>query len=172
MSCNACVTLYKSLVRSHLEYAEVVWSPHYKKDIEHLERVQMRASKIFFKNRQLSYEERLKYLKLPTLKYRRIRGDMIEMYKLTHGLYDTSSSVKFTYNVNARTRGHRFKLYPHHVKYDLRRYFFTNRAFNIWNSLPESVVDACTVNAFKNRLDDFWSDLDARYNWHLDITGA
>ena len=61
---------------------------------------------------------------------------------------------------------------PHHVKYDLRRYFFTNRAFNIWNSLPESVVDACTVNAFKNRLDDFWSDLDARYNWHLDITGT
>ena len=82
------------------------------------------------------------------------------------------SLAVYNYNVNARTRGHRFKLYPHHVKYDLRRYFFTNRAFNIWNSLPESVVDACTVNAFKNRLDDFWSDLDARYNWHLDITGT
>jgi len=57
-----------------------------------------------------------------------------------------------------RTRGTKFKLVQHHCHYDLRKYNFTNRVILIWNSLPNFVVSAGTINTFKNRLDKFWSD--------------
>ena len=77
--------LYKSLVRSIVEYNSSVWSPSYMGQIEELEKVQRRATKLVRGCRNLPYVERLKYLKLPTLRFRRCRGDMIETYKLlTH----------------------------------------------------------------------------------------
>ena len=166
------VMLYKSLVRSHIEYAGAVWSPHHKKSIELIENVQKRATRAFCRDKNLSYEERLRYLNLPTLRFRRIRGDMIELYKVTHGFYDRASSVRVGRCENARTRGHQYRLFPKHVHYDLRKYFFSNRVINMWNSLPDFVVSACTISTFKKRLDFFWSDQDACYNWHCDITGT
>ena len=76
------------MVRSHLEYAGSVWSPHSKSLIEVLERVQKRATKMISKFRNLNYSERLRKLKLPTLAYRRLRGDAIEMFKVLTGKYD------------------------------------------------------------------------------------
>lgn len=77
---DSFVVLYKSIVRSHLEYSECVWNPHHQQLIEKLEKVQKRATKLIIAVKLLKYEERLRYLNLPTLKYRRIRGDMIEVY--------------------------------------------------------------------------------------------
>lgn len=74
--------LYTALVRPHLEYAHAIWSPHLMKDIELVENVQRRARKMIPELSKLSYEERLQKLNLPTLSYRRVRGDMIEVYKL------------------------------------------------------------------------------------------
>jgi hypothetical protein len=74
--------LYKALVRSHLEYGNVIWRPHYRKDILKLEKIQKRATKCIKSISHLTYEERLKFLKLPTLEYRRARGDMIQTYKI------------------------------------------------------------------------------------------
>jgi len=68
------------MVRSHLEYANTVWNLHGEQLIKDLERVQMRATKLVFGLKKKCYKERL--MELPTLKYRRIRGDMIEVYKL------------------------------------------------------------------------------------------
>ena len=74
------LTLYKSLERSHLEYASNIWSPYKKGLIESIEKVQRRATKIMPNLKYLPYEDRLKAFKLPTLIYRRFRGDMLETY--------------------------------------------------------------------------------------------
>jgi len=85
---DAFVMLYKSLIRSHLEYANSVWNPHRLGLIKDLEKVQMRATKLVIAIKNLTYKDRLKKLKLPTLKYRRIRGDMIEVYKILTNTYE------------------------------------------------------------------------------------
>ena len=70
-----------------------------------------------------------------------------------------------------KTRGNKFKIVQHHCHYDLRKYNFTNRVILIWNSLPNFVVSAGTINTFKNRLDKFWSDQDILYDYRADLHG-
>jgi len=69
------------MVRPHLEYSNSVWCPFKKGDIENIEKVQKRATKLILSLKKLPYHERLRQLKLPTLKYRRLRGDMIEVLR-------------------------------------------------------------------------------------------
>ena len=78
--------LYVSLIRPHLEYAVPVWNPYLKKDIEKLEDVQHRATRLVPSIKKISYEERIKILKLTTLETRRKRGDLIEFYKILNEL--------------------------------------------------------------------------------------
>jgi len=80
--------LYKSLIRPHLEYAHAVTYPRYEKDANLIEGVQRRATKMIPQLKDLSYTERLTALKLPSMYYRRGRGDMIECYKYLHGKYN------------------------------------------------------------------------------------
>ena len=74
--------LYISLVRPHLEFASSIWNPHLKRDIQTLENVQRRASKIPSELKALPYEKRLEVWKISTLEIRRNRGDLIEMFKV------------------------------------------------------------------------------------------
>ena len=76
-------------IRSHLEYANSVWNPHRLGPIKDQEKVQMRATKLVITIKNLTYKDRLKRLKWPTLKYRRIRGDMIEVYMILTNKYDS-----------------------------------------------------------------------------------
>jgi len=78
--------LYKALVCSHLEYANASWSPYKKCDIYVLKGVQRRATKSSNSIKHLTYENKTKKIKLPTLKYHRARGDMIEVFKILHCL--------------------------------------------------------------------------------------
>jgi len=75
MDRDTFIMLYKCLVRPHFEYANTVWSPYKKGDVEAIKKVQKRATELVIK--QLSYIDHLVHLRLTTLKYRRLRGDMI-----------------------------------------------------------------------------------------------
>ena len=76
------IRLYKSLVRPRLEYCIQAWSPHHKKDIEVLKREQKRATKMVYGHGDLNYKDRLSLLELPSLEERRVRGYLIEAFKL------------------------------------------------------------------------------------------
>lgn len=159
--------LYKALVRPHLEYANQVWAPNLKKDIVAIENVQRRATKLIPGYKDLTYKERLEHLKLPTLAYRRLRGDMIEMYKILTGKYDPNVSDFVKVNTNDR-RGHQLKVFKQHTRLNLRKYSFVHRSVNLWNSLPEGVVNAPKTHTFERRLDKLWAkepikfDMDAQ----------
>ena len=93
INCKSFSKLFKTLIRPVLEYGYIIWSPRFKKDIEAIERVQKRATKLVYNVRNTSYIDRLRVLKIPSLTYRRFRGDMIQVYKLLHNLED----IPFTY---------------------------------------------------------------------------
>ena len=100
--------LYKSLVRPHLEYANVVWGPHFKGDIKLVEKVQRRATKLAQQYKTLPYEDRLRALELPSLVHRRRGGDVIFTYKLMTGKTNIDKDVFFKFT-NRKTRGHSHK---------------------------------------------------------------
>ena len=165
---NTFLPLYKALVRSHLDYASSVWAPYKVKHLEQIEGVQRRATKQIPGLAELTYSERLKKLKLPTLAYRRIRGDMIETYKILTGKYDTKSEkflkLRENYTQRPGSRGHSLKLFAQRANKELRKHSFGVRIVQIWNDLPEAVISAKTLNTFKNRLDKYWQDQDVLYN--------
>ena len=96
------LTLFKSIVRPHLEYGNSVWSVIYKKEAIQLENVQRRATKQIKNIQHKTYTQRLKYLGLPSLQYRRLRADMVETYKILNNIdkvqYETNSSFKSNYH--------------------------------------------------------------------------
>ena len=87
--------LYKCYVRPHMEYCVQSWSPHLKRDISCLERVQRRATKLVNGMKGLDYQRRLKVLNLTTLEKRRLRGDLIETFKIAKGLDDVNVEAFF-----------------------------------------------------------------------------
>ena len=148
--------LYKSLVRPHLEYCNQIWRPYLRKHIAAIENVQRRATRMIPGMSGLTYEERLTKLKLPTLEYRRMRGDMIETYKILSGKYDSAiTEGLFTIN-NRISRGHNLKLEVHRPNTNMRKNTFTFRCVNKWNQLPEEVITAPSVRSFENKLDKYW----------------
>ena len=161
--------LYKSLVRSHIEYGHSVWNPYRIGIISDLERVQKRATKMVKNCKKLSYSDRLRFLEIPTLKFRRSRGDMIEVFKILNGFYDASVSPILLRNYDTRTRGNNLKLIHSRSRLDVKKYSFSSRIVSLWNMLPNWVVLSESVNSFKNNLDKLWVSQDLYYNWEADI---
>ena len=145
--------LYKSMVRPHLEYANNIWSPHLKRQSVSIERTQRRATKIISKLQNLPYETRLKKLSLPSLKFRRLRGDLIQAFKIFNGLDNIPINSIFKLCHNTNTRNSLFKIFVTHAYTNKKKYSFNNRVAKYWNNLSPSTKTAKNTNNFKDSLD-------------------
>ena len=163
LTVHTFVQLYKALVRPILEYGHSVWQPALETLQQDIEDVQRRATKFIGHLKDKPYPERLSILKLPSLEHRRRRGGMIDLFKYFTGIYDASRPI-FELAPNSNTRGHSKKLIKKRSRLAVRRNFFSERVVSGWNSLPESVISAHSVNAFKNRPDAHWATHPAIYN--------
>jgi len=153
--------LYKSLVRPHLDYCIQAWRPHLGKDIDVLERVQRRMSRMVEGCKDVSYEKRLQMLGLTTLEMRRVRADLIEVYKIFQGLdrveekdFFQRSQQGTSYLDVGRTRGNRYKLHKKRFRLVAAKYNFGNRAVNDWNRLPDRIVQIEELGKFKGELNN------------------
>jgi len=149
------VPLYKAIVRPHLEYCIQAWRPYRKKDIDKLERVQRRATKLIPELKDLSYESRLIKCGLTTLETRRLRGDQIEVFKILNGYEDIDRNILFKLKEGSRTRGHNAALVKEQCRLDMRKFSFSQRVINDWNKLSDDCVNASSVNMFKNKIDSY-----------------
>ena len=157
--------LFTSVVRPILEYGQNTWSPH-KTQINEIENVQRRSSKQLPGMKEKSYTERLTEIDLPCLLTRRIRGDLIETYKLLHEKYDAEVSGElFRLNRNTNTRNNGWKIAKQGSRINCRRYFYTLRTVNIWNRLDAATVNASSLYGFKQKIDGFLKAKEIYYDF-------
>ena len=126
-----------------------MWSPVSHAQIEKLEKVQRRFTKRLFGLSKMTYTARLQYLKLQSLERRRLNQDLIMCYKIVRGMVDVNFQTFFTLSGSS---SHCYKISFHHYRVNARLNFFSNRVIAVWNSLPETVVTAPTIDIFKSLL--------------------
>ena len=149
--------LFTTLVRPNLEYNNPIWGPHFMLDQRRVEKIQRRATRLLPHLQDKSYSERLSALSLPSLSYRRHRGDLILLYKIINNYFNSDFTDLFTYSTSS-TRGHQFKLFKPHTRLLCRSNYFFNRLINDWNRLPSAIVNANSINHFKSLLDNYLFD--------------
>ncbi|XP_045111446.1 uncharacterized protein LOC123504743 [Portunus trituberculatus] len=144
--------LIVTMIRPRLEYAAVLWSPRMARDKRKLECMQRAVTKLPQTLVNLSYEQRLEKLSLPTLEKRREKGDLITMYRIL------SSSEKLDRDDlvvrdmrSGRKHGRKVKMNV--CTKDIKKYSFPQRIVGIWNALEKEVVEAKTIHGFKEKLD-------------------
>ncbi len=146
--------MYNSFVRPRLEYAVQYWSLHHAKDIAKLG-VQLRATKMIPSLRNKTYEERLSHLNLLSLEKHRLRGKLIECFKVLNGFTNVDLTKLIGMNDTTRKRNNSTKLKCRQVHSDCTKFFFTNAVVRDWNRLPQSVVHSNSIASFKKKIDRY-----------------
>ena len=157
---NLHLSLFKTFVRPILEYNTAIWSPNFisKEDTKTVEKVQRQFTKRLCQKNNIKfqdYDERLHILNLETLETRRIKFDITLMFKIKNNLIDIDFDKFFKnkLSTNYNLRGHDQQLdIP---KYSGSKYhdnFFSNRILNIWNNLPQDLVNSRNLYTFKTNL--------------------
>ena len=114
-------------VRPIVEINSVIWSPSTARDMDAVERVHRRFTKCFSGLRSMSFDDRLKYLNVPSLELKRLHADLFLCYKIVSGLAKVQSGLFFV------TRGYKYKLYRRNNNVCMRSTFFTERVIHTWN---------------------------------------
>ena len=147
------VQLYKVFVRPHLEYCQQACSPHLIKDQNKLEQIQRRATKLVKSLKELSYEQRLKELNLYSLEDRRIRGELIIMYRIMNKDIGIAYTDLFKLK-ESKCRGHTLSVqYGKTSNLDIRHNSFTQRVIKPWNNLPQRIISSPNIKLFKKSYD-------------------
>jgi hypothetical protein len=87
---------------------------------------------------------------------------MVETFRIINNIDKENSNTIFLKNENT-TRGHKHKIYKRQCRTNIRKYIFSQRVVDIWNSLPAKVIESNTVNGFKNQLNLHWKDLEIKF---------
>ena len=149
------INVYKTLIRPHIEYCTQAWAPVARHGnwslILKLEGIQRNITRVIYGLEDLNYKHRLESLGLTTLLERRMRGDLIETFKI---LNDKNNYGKDFFNVSSRT-GNLLSRSMSKTKTTKQLDFFSNRVIKYWNKLPNHVKNSTSVNNFKNNLDKF-----------------
>ncbi|KFW11618.1 hypothetical protein N327_06699, partial [Fulmarus glacialis] len=153
------LSLYSALVTPHMECYVQLWDPQHKKDMDLLEQVQRRATKIIRGLEHLSCEDRLKELRLFSLEKKRLQGDLIAAFQYLKGAYKKAGEGLFTRPCSDRTRADAFKLKEGRFRLAIRKKFFTMRVVRHWNRLPKEVEDEPSLEVFRARLDGALSNV-------------
>ena len=144
--------MFITYVRPLLEYNCEIWSPLYLRDIDLIENIQRRFLKRISGISNFSYRERLEMCSLEPLELRRLKKDIVLVYKIMNGMIALDFDEFFRFAPDVGTRGNGRKLYPLIVRRNVVVNYFCNRVINVWNSLPREVVTAPTLNILKKRL--------------------
>ena len=150
---TTCATLFRTYVRPHLEFAISAWNPYLKRDIMALEKVQRRATRLPTAFRDADYEVRRARMGLTSLENRRLRGDLIQMFKIVNGFDNVNFHSELLWS-QARANK-RPQLRREIVATSIRHNFLFNRISNAWNLLPDYIVQCKSVNEFKIKIDNW-----------------
>ena len=143
--------ILKSYIRPTFDYGSSVWNSGYIEDSKLIESVQRKFTKLCFELKGLDYSNRLSILNIPTLKFRKKRGDLINIFKLIN---NENTFFNECFELNDRTsRGHNLKINVPRVLTECGKRSFYFRTITSWNNLSFNTVNAKSVNEFKNLLD-------------------
>jgi hypothetical protein len=149
---SSTLTLYKSFVRPQLEYSSVVWCPYTQGSTDKIERVQRRMCRMLRELKGSSYQNQLKKLNILSLQARRLRNQLITIYKMRRGLINLNFRDFFHVHENRTTRGHNCHITPKFAKNNYRLYYFTVSSASLWNKFSQEDIDSPSVETFKSKI--------------------